>query len=425
MSRKVGINRRSFIQSAAVAAAAPAVLRSSSSKRDEVPAGPPLKVGLVGCGGRGTGAVGNAIESAPNIEVSVLADVFDDQVQKTRASLTKYGQEVPAKRCFVGFDAYRKVLETDVDYVILATPPHFRPEHFAAVVEAGKHAFIEKPVGVDPVGIKTMFEAAARSEEKGLCVVAGTQRRHAFQYIETQKRIAGGAIGDIVSARAYWNQGALWHRTPRPEWDEMTYMIRDWYNWAWLSGDHIVEQHIHQIDVIHWFLGKNPVTANGFGGRHRRATGDQYDFFSVEYAHDDGIRSHSQARQINGCSNNISEYMVGTRGSTNCADLIYGPNGDVIWEYEGEKPNPYAQEHTDLVRAIRTGEPINEARQVAESTLTGIMGRVSAYSGETVNREEFLNSSLRLGPTEYKWGGVSISEKMAIPGQPAGPPRDV
>jgi predicted dehydrogenase len=249
-----------------------------------------------------------------------------------------------------------------------------------------------------------MFEAAARSEEKGLCVAAGTQRRHAFEYIETRKRIAGGAIGEIVSARGYWNQGAIWYRSPRPEWDEMTYMIRDWNNWAWLSGDHIVEQHIHQIDVIHWFLGKNPVTANGFGGRHRRPTGDQFDFFSVEYAHHDGVRFHSQARQINGCSSNVSEHLVGTRGSTNCEDLIYGPNGDVIWEYKGEQ--------------------INEARQVAESTLTAIMGRVSAYSGEIVNREEFLNSSLRLGPTEYKWGGVSISEKMAIPGQPAGPPRD-
>ena len=422
---KVGINRRSFIQSAAVVAAAPAVLGSSSSKKDEVPAGPPLKVGLVGCGGRGTGAVGNAIESAPNIEVTVLADVFDNQVQKTRASLTKYGQEIPSSRCFVGFDAYRKVLETDVDYVILATPPHFRPEHFSALVAAGKHAFIEKPAGVDPVGIRTMFEAAGRSEKKGLCVVAGTQRRHALEYLETRKRIAGGAIGEIVSARGYWNQGAVWHRVTRPQWDEMTNMLWDWNNWSWLSGDHIVEQHIHQIDVIHWFLGGNPVTANGFGGRHRRATGDQFDFFSVEYAHDDGVRFHSQARQINGCSNNVSELLVGTRGSTNCADLIYGPSGDVIWEYEGERPNPYVQEHTDLVRAIRTGEQINEARQVAESTLTAIMGRVSAYTGEVVRREEFLNSSLRLGPSEYQWGGVSVSEKMAIPGQPAGPPKGI
>ncbi len=418
---KSAINRRRFIQSTAAAAAAPAVL--GSSKKDAVPAGPPLKIGLVGCGSRGRGAVGNALQSAPNIKVTALADVFDDRVREATASFAEAGQEVSPGRCFVGFDAFRQVLETDVDYVILATPPHFRPEHFRAVVEAGKHAFIEKPVAVDPAGIRTMFEAAARSEKKGLSVAAGTQRRHALQYIETHKRIADGAIGEVVSARGAWNQGALWHRMPRPERDEMANMIRNWVNWTWLSGDHIVEQHVHQIDVIHWFLGKNPVSANGFGGRHRRVTGDQYDFFTVEYAHDDGVRFHSQARQINGCFNNVSEALVGTRGSTNCADLIFGPGGEIVWEYEGEKPDPYVQEHADLVRAIRTGRPINEARQVAESSLTAIMGRVSAYSGQTVGREEVLKSSLRLGPGEYQWGGVAVSEKMAIAGKPAGPPR--
>ena len=224
MKKSSGISRRSFLQSATVATAAPAVLASRSAGSD-VPSGPALKVGVVGCGGRGSGAAANALAAAPNIQVAALADVFELRVERMRQYLESLGQQLPSSRCFVGFEAYRKLLDTDVDYVVLATPPHFRPEHFSAVVDAGKHAFIEKPAGVDPVGIRQMFAAAVRSEKKGLCVAAGTQRRHALQYIETRKRIADGAIGEILSARGYWNQGAVWYRLPRPEWDEMSYML--------------------------------------------------------------------------------------------------------------------------------------------------------------------------------------------------------
>ncbi len=414
-TKRTGVNRRGFLGAVTAAVAIGARGRELSGVQAS-PAQPPLKMGLVGCGGRGTGAALNALEAADNVQIHALADVFEDRIASCLAELEKVGNPVPIERRFVGFEAYRKVLELPVDCVILATPPHFRPEHFAAAVEAGKHAFIEKPVAVDGAGIKTMLEAAYRSEQKGLCVVAGTQRRHQREYLETYRRVADGAIGEIVAARGAWNQAALWHRKPEPGWSEMEAMVRDWVNWSWLSGDHIVEQHVHQIDVIHWFTGSNPVRAVGMGGRARRPTGDQYDFFAVDFEQPDGVHFHSMCRQINGCADDVSEFLVGTQGSTNCRDTIYSPDGAVVWKYNGEPGRPYVQEHVDLIRAIRTGEPINEARQVTESTLTGVMGRISAYTGKAVTREEAL-ASTRLGPERYDWGAVEVDKSVPTPGR--------
>jgi len=274
---------------------------------------------------------------------------------------------------------------------------------------------MEKPVAVDPAGVRLVLATGEKAKELGLSVVAGTQRRHKRSYIETYKRIADGAIGEIVAARCYWNQSQLWYKERDPKWSDMEWMIRDWVNWTWLSGDHIVEQHVHNIDVINWFTGKHPVKAVGMGARMRRVTGDQYDFFAIDFEFDGGLHLQSMCRQINGCANNVSEFIVGTKGATNCANKIFNPDGSVAWTYEGPKEQEYVEEHTDLVESIRTGKPINEARNVAESTMTAIMGRISAYSGKDASWDELMGADLRLGPTEYAWGPVTMG-KVSVPG---------
>jgi len=393
---------------------------------DKAPDGPELKAGLIGCGGRGTGAAVNFAKAGPNLKIAAIGDVFSDRIAQAREGIKKdCGQDIPDDKCFVGFDAFKKVIDSGVDIVILATPPHFRPEHFAAAVKAGKHVFMEKPVAVDPVGIKSVIESAGIAKTQNLCVVTGTQRHHQKQYLEVYKRVMDGEIGDIVAARAYWNQGQLWYRTKEKNWSDMEWMVRDWVNWRWLSGDHIVEQHVHNLDVINWFTGKHPVKAVGFGARMRRVTGDQYDFFNVDYEFENGMHLHSMCRQIDGCENNVSEFIVGTKGSTNCADTIYKPDGTVAWKFEvkpGEKEpnNPYDQEHIDLVTAIRTSSPINEAENTAISTLVGIMERESAYTGAVKTWQEMMDSTMRLGPTEYALGKADMTVNIPVPGTVSG-----
>lgn len=398
---------------------------------DEAPDGEPLKAGVIGCGGRGTGAALNFINAGPNLQIVALADVFQDRIDACRQRLKEQaGIEISDEKCYLGFDAFQKVMEEDVDVIILATPPYFRPGHFKASVDANKHVFMEKPVAVDPVGIRSVIASARRAENLGLTVVTGTQRRHSRDYVATYQKIAGeNAIGKIVAANAYWNQAKLWHRERKEDWDDMEFMIRDWVNWSWLSGDHIVEQHVHNIDVVNWFTGKFPVSAVSFGARHRRPTGDQYDMFSTDFVYDDQAHMHSMCRQINECSNNVSEHVQGTKGYSNCRNTIYDMDGNVMWEYayptneSGEatskvKISPYDQEHIDMVTAIRTGKPINEAEANANSTLTGIMGRISAYTGKEVTWDEMAQSDLKLGPDEIKFGAVKKVFTVPVPGAP-------
>lgn len=396
---------------------------------EKAPDGRPLKAGLIGCGGRGTGAAVNFLKSGNGLSVVALADVFEDKIKECRDTLKKeMNVEVADENCFLGFDAYEKVIAAGVDIVILATPPHFRPKQFAEAVNAGKHVFMEKPVAVDPVGARTIMAAAKKAQSLGLTVVTGTQRRHQKDYVETYKKVMDGEIGDIVGANAYWNQNQLWFRKKEASWSEMEAMLRDWVNWTWLSGDHIVEQHVHNIDVINWFTGKHPVKAVGFGARHRRATGDQYDMFSVDYVYDNGLHMHSMCRQIDGCASNVSEYIVGTHGMSNCQNTLYNPDGSVMWTYEYPKDeegkpmdrvkiSPYDQEHIDMVTAIRTNKPINEAEATAVSTLVGIMGRVSAYTGKEVTWDEMLNSELKLGPDTYILGPMNMKPEIPVPGE--------
>jgi myo-inositol 2-dehydrogenase/D-chiro-inositol 1-dehydrogenase len=396
---------------------------------DQAPEGEPIRAGLIGCGGRGTGAAKNFLNSGSNIELVAIADLFQDKIDKFRKEiLDEKGVELADENCFIGFDAYKRVLEKDINYVILATPPYFRPEQFQAAVDARKNVFMEKPVAVDPVGIRSVIATAKQATAAGLCVVTGTQRHHQRDYVEVFRRVAGeGAIGKIVAANAYWNQRMLWYREKQPDWSDMEWLIRDWVNWAWLSGDHIVEQHIHNIDVINWFIGKFPVKAVGVGSRQRRITGDQYDNFSVDFVYDEEEHMHSMCRQINGCADNVSEFIRGTEGYTNCRNTIWNNDGTVQFAYEypldesGEpttsvKVNPYDQEHIDLIAAIRTGEHVNQAEFTAKSNLTAIMGRISAYTGQEVTWEEMMNSDLKLGPETVALGPADTTAVIPVPG---------
>jgi predicted dehydrogenase len=402
---------------------------------DQAPDGEPIKAGVIGCGGRGSGAAVNFLKAGPNLEIVALADVFQDKMDSCRQKIKdEMGVDIPDEKCFIGLDAYKKVLEEDINYVIMATPPYFRPEQFQAAVEARKHVFMEKPVAVDPVGARSIMASAKQATAAGLCVITGTQRHHQRDYVEIYRRVAGeGAMGKIVSANAYWNGGKLWHRDLEPGWSDMEWMLRDWVNWTWLSGDHIVEQHIHNIDVINWFAGKFPTRAVGFGSRHRRPTGDQFDNFSIDFVYDEEEHMHSMCRQINGCANSVSEYIRGTEGYSNCKNTIWNTDGTIQYKYEypldesGEptnsvKVNPYDQEHIDLITAIRTGEYVNEAEFTAMSNLTAIMGRTSAYTGKQVTWDEMMSSDMKLGPETVELGPVDYEAVIPVPGE--APPED-
>jgi predicted dehydrogenase len=396
--------------------AAPRARALQSSK--QAPDGPPLKAGVIGCGGRGSGAAIDFLSAGPNLTIGALADVFPDRLSGLREQLKKdRGIDVPQDHCFEGFDACERLLETDVDVVLLCTPPHFRPEHFRAAVRARKHVFMEKPVAVDADGVRSVLVSAKKADVGSLSVVTGTQRRHEASYRAAYQMVSQGAIGDVVSARCSWNQGQLWYRDRRPEWSDMEFMLRDWVNWCWLSGDHIVEQHVHNLDVIHWFTGRLPTKAVGVGARHRRVTGDQYDCFDVEFAYENGMRVHSMCRQINGCANEVGELVVGTKGWTDCSSRIVGHDGKLLWKHEGkDDPSPYVAEHVDLVTSIRKGEPINEAPATAHSTLMAVMGRTAAYSGREVGWDEVLAAEDKLGPAAYALGPLEWPTAPPVPG---------
>jgi len=388
---------------------------------DTVPDGAVLKAGVIGCGGRGKGAAVNYLEAGgATVAVTALGDVFQDRIDDCNENIVKAGRDaVPTENCFVGFDAFEKVIDSGVDIVILATPPKFRPEHFEAAVKARKHVFMEKPVAVDPTGIRQVLAAAKMADSLGLKVVTGTQRRHEHSYINLFKELNdNNAIGKITTAEVYWNGGKLWHREKNPSWTEMEWMIRDWVNWCWLSGDHIVEQHVHNIDVANWFIGKLPVKALGFGSRQRRPTGDQFDNFAVDYVYDDGMHITSTCRQIDGCANGVYEIFHGTKAIATTAShqpKIVDAAGNVLFEAPGSEVSPYVQEHKDLITCIRQNIAWNQAEETANSVMVAIMGRVSAYTGKEVTWDEMMNSDLKLGPDTYIMGNIGYIEKAKVP----------
>lgn len=378
-----------------------------------------IRVGVVGCGGRGSGAAHNCVDSSPGVKIVALADAFVDRLQKLKRDF-----EVPEDRCFVGLDAYKKLLALDdINLVILATPPGFRPIHLKAAVEAGKNVFMEKPVAVCPAGIKTVIAASEQAEEKGLAIVAGTQRRHQFEYVETMKRVLDGAIGDVVSAQCYWNMGGLWCHERQAGESDIEWQIRNWLYFTWLSGDHICEQHVHNIDVVNWaFADVLPETVHGIGGRQYRTDpkyGHIFDHFGVEFAYPGDVRTISTCRQIEGTAGNVSERVVGTKGIASFDGRGARIEGENAWRYRGPKSDPYVQEHTDLIKSIRAGEPLNEGKRIAGSTLCAIMGRESAYSRQQFKTSWFTSRCTLdlLPPDDLKISDSKPVAAVAIPGQ--------
>lgn len=443
MKIKPGIDRRNFIAKTALGTLGAAGILTScsgpSTKKEEMqlpklldqaPDGKVIKAGLIGCGGRGTGAAINFLDAGPNLQITALGDVFQDKIDNCRAKLKQEkGVDIADENCFIGFDSYEKVIDSGVDMVLLCTPPHFRPAHVEAAVNARKHIFMEKPIAVDPAGARSVMASAKKAQAIGLNMVSGTIRRVQKDYMETWRRVANGEIGEIIGANVLRNGGALWYRQRQPEWSDMEYMLRNWVNFCWLSGDHITEQFIHEIDVMNWHIGKNPKLAVGYGGRQRRVTGDQFDFFSIEYEYENGMRAHCAARQINGCTNKKVEQINCTKGYADASGKLYDLKGNLIWEYphpaegdtasEWKVTNPFVQEHINLVTGIRTGNTVNDAEAQVNSTLVTIMGRISAYTGKDVSWEEIMNSDLYLGPKTYAIGPVpGIPEEIPVAGVP-------
>ncbi|NGO39739.1 Gfo/Idh/MocA family oxidoreductase [Limisphaera ngatamarikiensis] len=393
------VSRREFLKQSSLAAAAaaatvsfPHVLRAQAK--------PTLNAVIIGMGGRGGGAGNDFLEAAKitgvQARIVAVADLFPEQARRGRDA---FG--LPAEKCFSGFDAYIKALEQPgVNYAILAAPPGFRPTHFKACIERGVHVFMEKPVAVDVPGCHLMYRMGEEADRKGLRVAAGTQRRHEAPYIETIQRIWDGVIGEITALRAYWvNGGPIWHRGDHGATD-LERQIRNWYHYIWLSGDHIVEQHMHNIDVCNWIMRDHPVRAWGMGARQQLGdkSGEIWDNFAVEFEYANGVRMHSYCGQIKRSWSSVSEAVVGTRGTANPAGSI---------RVHGERPirirpenarNPYVQEHVDLIQAIVNGTELNETKNVTDSTLTAIMGREAAYSGGMVQWEDLLKSEFKYGP---------------------------
>ncbi|WP_020469890.1 Gfo/Idh/MocA family protein [Zavarzinella formosa] len=390
------LNRRDFVVSGAVAAGA---LVSMTAGGVHAQGSQAMKVGLIGCGGRGTGAAQNILEADPNVQIVALGDAFEGNVKGALAGLKrKDPKRVTAteETAFHGLDAFEKVLKSDAELVILATPPGFRPYHLEAAINAGKHIFTEKPVAVDVTGIRKVLGLVAKAKEKNLAVVAGTQRRHQTGYLETIKQLHDGAIGEITSARAYWNGNGIWFRDRRPGMTDAEYQLNNWYHFNWLCGDHIVEQHVHNLDVINWVLGTHPIKATGMGGRSNRKVGPAaevghiFDHFAVEFEYPNGVIVQSYCRQIEGCANNISESVVGTKGKCNVGGYVINNK----YLLEGKNDNaPYVQEHIDLIKSIRAGKPLNELENVATSTMTAILGRMTTYSGKTLEWDKVMKSA--------------------------------
>ena len=365
------------------------------------------------------------MRASEGVEIVALGDLFPDRLAACRTNLAnavKDNPDLAAKlkvtddKCFTGFDAYKKVIDSGVDLVMFATPPGFRPMHLAAAVAAGKHVFIEKPAGVDPTGVRSVLASAEVARQKGLAIVAGTQRRHDLGYRATIDRVHGGAIGDVLAGEVYWNQGGLWMNARKPEWTDTEWQLRNWLYFTWLSGDHIVEQHMHNIDVANWVLRAHPVKAVGVGGRQWRtdpAYGHIYDHFAIDFEYPNGVHIMSMCRQIDGSADLVAEHFTGSKGSTDAKGTILGPSA---FKYVGAAPNPYVQEHADLHASIRAGKPLNEGKQVAETTLSAIMGREAAYTGQSVSWDELLNAPQNIGPSTVAFGSLA-TPKVAMPGQ--------
>lgn len=384
-----------------------------------------LKVGLIGCGGRGTGAAAQALKADNNAELHYMADVFDDHLQESLTNLTDiHGDrvKVPKSRQFLGFDAFQKVIDSDVDVVILTTPPGFRPEQLEYAVNAGKHVFCEKPVAVDAPGVRRVLAAAEKAKQKNISLVSGLCWRYHFPKQAFFSKINAGAVGDISAVYTTYNTSTLWSHPRQSDWSDMEWELRNWLYFTWLSGDHITEQAVHSLDFMSWALGdKTPLSCIGTGGRQVRTGkefGHIYDHFSIVYNYEDGVQGFHMARQQKNCANSYACQVMGSEGK-GIADVrtgdhkIMGPNS---WQYRGEENNMYQTEHDELFASIRNSKPINDGQYMAQSTMLAIMGRMAAYTGKEVTWDEAMKNDQKLGPDHYDMGMSLTVPEVAMPG---------
>lgn len=430
-------HRRDFLKTSAVAGVAASVSAAGAFAAGNET----IKVGLIGCGGRGRDAILNSLHAeqringaSPKTEIVAVADAFKNKAEEAARTFTKGKNYLPfAKQIkvtpettFGGLDAYEKLLKCDVDLVILATPPGFRPVHLDAAIKAGKHIFCEKPVCVDATGARKCYTLAEEAKKKNLAIVAGTQRRHQKGYLETIKKINDGAIGEIVSARCSWNGSPIWFHEREPGMSDAAYQINNWYHFLWVCGDHIVEQHVHNLDVINWILDDHPVRAVGMGGRTIRKSGDPnevgqiWDHFAVEYEYKNGLRMFSYCRQVPGGSGDVSESVVGTTGRAYLRDgewtINRKPSGS-------DDISPYVQEHMDLLNCIRAGKPVNELKQVTDATFTAVLGRNASYANNWLKWDDLLASKEDTMPKNLSMDMALAVTPSPIPGTWKLPPK--
>ncbi|MEO2019499.1 MAG: Gfo/Idh/MocA family oxidoreductase [Fuerstiella sp.] len=371
-----------------------------------------LKIGLIGCGGRGTGAAQQALQADDNVKLVAMADAFEDRLRLSLRSLSAQEDvagkiDVPPEQQFVGFDAYQKVLASDVDVVLLTTPPHFRPMHLQAAIEAGKHVFAEKPVAVDAPGVHSVLQSCAEAKRKNLSVVSGLCIRYDGGFRDTVKRLHDGAIGEIHTLVANDYRGSIWVKPRKDDWTDMHWQMRNWYYFTWLSGDFNVEQHVHYLDVCAWVMGEYPVKAIGMGGRQVRTDtkfGNIFDHHSVTYEFENGARFFSNCRQQSGCKNNMSAFALGSKGRAEVSERRLEITNETTWRFDRKVKNMYQVEHDELFAGIRAGTPLNNGEYMAHSTMLAIMGRMATYTGQQISWEQAMKSTQNLSPEEYTWG---------------------
>ncbi|HZO84796.1 MAG TPA: Gfo/Idh/MocA family oxidoreductase [Verrucomicrobiae bacterium] len=412
------ISRRQFVKTSTLALGATVAL-----SRAQVSPGETLRIGLVGCGGRGTGAAADALHSDANIKLVAVGDVFADRLKSSLQTLSKQDIakkiDVPEKHQFIGFDAYQKVI-AESDVVLLATPPHFRPIHMQAAIDAGKHVFAEKPVAVDAPGVRKVLATCEAAKKKNLSIVSGLAIRYSYAHREIVKRIHEGALGKIRTLQANDFRGPIWVKPRQPDWTDMEYHMRNWYYFTWLSGDFNVEQHIHMLDLCSWVMkDEYPVRAYGTGGRQVRTApeyGNIYDHHSVTYEYENGQKLFAACRQMAGCSNDISVHVAGAKGIATLDRRIMQIDTGEKWRYTGEKNNQSQTEHEELFASIRSGKPINNGEYMTKSTLLAIMGRMATYTGQTITWDQAMNSQEDLSPSGYTWDAKPPESPIPIPG---------
>lgn len=418
-------DRRSFLKTSTTGAAALAAGTALNMGRFAHAAGTreTVRIGLIGCGGRGTGAAQNALNANPQNELVGLCDMFEDRLsfcRKTLENKKKDQTKVTDDNCFIGFDGYKKLLETDIDVVLLCTPPYFRPVQLRAAIDAGKHVFCEKPVAVDAPGVRSVLETTELARKKKLSIVSGLCWRYDYLVRDIVGKIRDGYIGEIKTIQENYLTGLLWQRNRKDDWTEMHYQLRNWLYFHWLSGDHIVEQHIHSLDKALWLMGDTPpVSAYGCGGRQVRTDkrfGNVYDHFAVCYEWANGVKTFAYCRQQGRCFRETDDHVYGTNGNAKILGNEIRINDRVVHKYNGERPNMYDVEHVALFDGIRNGKPINNGVYMSYSTLMAILGREVCYTGQKITWDQMLNSQNKLGPEKLEFGDIPVPE-VAMPGQ--------